>query len=302
MHQIRRLSPALQILALAVGAVATLARPAVGQQPPGTDIFLVELADHGGTLTVSRAVNITDRDGYDNQPAFTPDGSAILYTSIRGDGQADIYRYELATGQIDRVTRTMESEYSPTPLPDGQGFSVVRVEADSTQRLWRFGWEGDRAELLLPEVRPVGYHAWVDEATVGLFVLGSPPTLQIANLRTGEAETVAEGIGRSLHRVPGRREISFTRRSAEGERWIEAVDVDSRDIRRLVQIVGPGEDYAWLPDGRIIMGQGSVLFIWDPMTDGGWVELADLSGYGIDGITRLAASPEGDRIAIVGAR
>ena len=39
----------------------------------------------------SRLVNITNRPGYDNQPAF--DGSAILYTSIRS-GQADIWRFE----------------------------------------------------------------------------------------------------------------------------------------------------------------------------------------------------------------
>jgi Tol biopolymer transport system component len=256
----------------------------------------------GGVLVVGQPARVTDRDGYDNQPSFAPDGGSLLYTSIREDGQADIYRYDIASGLTSRVTQTAESEYSATSLPDGSGISVVRVEADSTQRLWRFGWEGGKPELLLSAVRPVGYHAWADEFTLGLFVLGTPATLQLADLRTGEAEIVVEGIGRSLHRVPGRRAISFLRRDGEGDRWIEEIDVANRAIRRLVQPRGRGEDYAWTPDGRIVMAEGSKLFIWDPAKGGEWQELADLAGTGIREVTRLAISAAGDRLALVAAR
>ena len=41
-----------------------------------------------------------------------------------------------------RVTNTPESEYSPTVTPDGAHISVIRVEADGTQRLWRFTLDG----------------------------------------------------------------------------------------------------------------------------------------------------------------
>ncbi len=296
MSWLRRFFVLFPLLALAA------ARPAAAQQPPGTDIFLVELTVRAGALQVGRPIRVTDRTGYDNQPNFTPDGRGILYTSIREDGQADIYRYEIESGLTSQVTRTAESEYSATALPDGRGISVVRVEADSTQRLWRFGWEGEEPELLLAGVRPVGYHAWADEATLGLFVLGSPATLQLADLRTGRAEVVAEGIGRSLHRVPGRRAISFLRRTGEGERWIEEIDVESRATRRLVQPLERGEDYAWTPDGRIVMAAGSKLYLWDPALGGEWREIADLTGAGVGGITRLAVSPAGDRLALVAAR
>ena len=159
-----------------------LAAPrATAQQPPGTDIYLVDLEVRGGRLQLGTPLNITDRDGYDNQPSFTADGRSVLYTSIREDGQADIYRYEIEGRETVRVTRTAESEYSPTHTPDGRGISVVRVEPDSTQRLWRFGHDGGEPELLLSEIRPVGYHAWADEETVALFVLGTPATLQLAS-------------------------------------------------------------------------------------------------------------------------
>jgi dipeptidyl aminopeptidase/acylaminoacyl peptidase len=290
---------------LALGAfgalVALLPTPAAAQAPAGTDIWLADLAIRGGRLEVGAPVNITDRDGYDNQPAFTPDGRAVLYTSIREDGQADIYRYDIATRAHERVTRTPESEYSPTPLPDGSGFSVIRVEADSTQRLWRFAADGSGAALVLEAVRPVGYHAWGDDAAVALFVLGDPPTLRIADARSGRVDVVASDIGRSLHRIPGRREISFLHRVAGGERWIEAVDLATREVRPLAPPLDGSEDYAWTPDGTLLMGQGSRLFRWDADARE-WRLVADLATAGVRGITRIAVSPRGDRLAIVGDR
>src|SRR5881394_3042302 len=105
------------------------------QQPPSTDIFLAPLSIEDGRPVIGSPVNVTNRPGYDNQPSFTPDGHALLFTSIHDDGQSDIYRYDLATKEITRVTNTPESEYSATVMPGNQRFSVVRVEMDSTQRL-----------------------------------------------------------------------------------------------------------------------------------------------------------------------
>ena len=37
-----------------------------------------------------------------------------------------------------------------------------RVEADGTQRLWKVGELGEGPTLVLPGVKPAGYHAWID--------------------------------------------------------------------------------------------------------------------------------------------
>jgi hypothetical protein len=42
--------------------------------PPATDIFLADLAVADGRFAVSAPRNLTARDGYDNQPAFSRDG------------------------------------------------------------------------------------------------------------------------------------------------------------------------------------------------------------------------------------
>ena len=41
----------------------------------------------------------------------------------------------------------------------------------------------------------------------------------------------------------------------------------------------PAEDYAWLPDGQLIMGRGSKLYLRTPGDDREWRELADFSTH-----------------------
>ncbi|MDX1546708.1 MAG: hypothetical protein R3247_06960, partial [Rhodothermales bacterium] len=244
-------------------------------------------------------VNVTNRAAYDNQPFFTPDGQALLYTAYQ-DTQTDIYRADLGGAQIAfrPMTRTPESEYSPTPLPGG-GFSTVRVEADGTQRLWRFDADG-AASLVLDAVAPVGYHAWADDHTVALFVLGDPPTLQLADTRTGRADTLARNIGRSLHRVPGSQRISFVQKG--GAAWtIRTLDPATGALETVTETLPEREDYAWTPDGRLLMADGAVLYEWTPESEG-WRVLVDFTAAGITNLTRLAVSPDGTRLALVADR
>src|SRR5437870_6142781 len=119
---------------------------------PDTDIFLV---DFSNGAPKGKPVNITQREGYDNQPYFLPHSPHLFYTSI-AKNQADIYRYNLKTGKSAAFTNTPESEYSTGLTPDGKFISVVRVEADQkTQRLWEFPLNGGPPRLVLTNIKPV---------------------------------------------------------------------------------------------------------------------------------------------------
>ena len=278
-------------------ATPTAPRPA----PPPPDIYLASLKLDVGKVVVGAPLNITDRPGYDNQPAFTADGSSVFFTSVREDAQADIYRYDIATKRTARITTSApESEYSATQFDRGRAISVIRVERDSTQRLWKIPLDGKAASVILERVKPVGYHAWADDHTLALFVLGSPNTLQVADTRTGKADTITTNIGRSLHRIPGSSRISFVHKISPMEWWIESLDPSSRQMARVVRLPSGVEDYAWMSDASIVCGNGSKLVRWaGKNTDNGWKDIADLSTDGVKGITRLAISPRGDRIAFV---
>ena len=276
----------------------------LAQGRPSTDVWMVSLAGPG-VPRVGRAENLTHRTGYDNQPAFTPDGGALLYTVIEGNGPSDIWRLDLATRTRSNVTRTaVESEYSATPMPDGVHFSSVRVEADSTQRLWRFALRGDEPPtLLLEHIKPVGYHVWASGVTLVLYVLGAPlgtpggppATLQVADVRVGTGTVMARDIGRALQNIPGRAAVSYLQNGSNGA-WITALDLQTGASTPIAKAPERSDYHVWTLDGVLLAGSGSRILAW---VGGRWDVVADLAADGVRGISRLAISPKGDRLAFV---
>jgi hypothetical protein len=298
---------------LAVGLLAQSQPVSASQAAPDTEVFLAPLSIAGGKLTLGTPQNISNSPGYDNQPAFTPDGRTVMFTSARGGpplggraAQMDIYRYDLAARRVAPVTQTPESEYSATVMPDGRRLSVIRVEADGTQRLWSVTLDGQEPALVLRDIKPVGYHAWLDDRTLALFVLGDPATLQIADVRTGAAQVAARGIGRSLQRVPGGG-VSFVQRAGSGaERSMtisEVTMVNGKAVTRVLTTAAPAatdEFVAWTPDGTLLMSAAGKLYSW--RAGGEWQVVADLDRLGLKSVTRLAVSPGGDWLALVAAK
>jgi hypothetical protein len=282
---------------LAQGQAASQQNTPPQNAPPSTDIFLVDLENRNGRLSAGNPVNIIRREGYDNQPYFLPDGASLLFTSIREGTLPDIYHYTLADKSITQMTRTPEGEYSPTPA--GKFFSVIRVEADQTQRLWKFPFDGGAPSLVLENIKPVGYHCWLDENTLALFVLGRPATLQIADTRTGKAEVMESNIGRSLHRHPLRGTLTFVHKLSETEWTIKEMDIKTRKVETITKTLAGSEDFTWTKDGMILMASGAKLYKFDPAKDKDWQQVADFASAGIKNITRLAVSPRGDKLALV---
>jgi hypothetical protein len=284
------------------------------QAPPDTEIYLLPMRTADGTITLGAPANVTNNPGYDNQPFFTADSRSVLFTSIRGGGtQTDIYRYDISTAETKQVTDTPESEYSPTITPSG-ALAVVRVELDEakTQRLWRFTADGRDPRVVLENVKPVGYHAWADDHTVAMFILGAgggaPATLQLADTRTGQAKVIATDIGRSIQPIPGpgaTRAISFVQRVRENGKTalvIKELNPATQAVADLTPAVeGSTEaDTAWTPDGTLLMTRGGVLYSWR-RGQSGWKEVASLEQLGLTGVTRIAVSPRGNWLAVVAA-
>ena len=272
-----------------------------------TDVYLasIERTDEGVTLTQVR--NLTDRDGYDNQPAFSKDGSTLYYTRMEGTGdevQTDIWQIELAAEKAEpRVLfSTPESEYSPTLVPGADALSVIRVEGDGSQKLWRLPLDGKPASRILDDVAPVGYHAWAGDELV-LFVLGEPHELQRVrgDKASNRGRVVAKDIGRALKKIPDQDAFSFVQKTVEGKEgwWIQRISIEGDEITPLIQTFKDREDFTWSPDRKLWMADGSKIFRWCPACGEGWWPVADLSDQGIENITRMAVSPDGHTLAFV---
>lgn len=266
-------------------------------QPPSMDIYLCDFREVDGRVELGEPLNVTARNGYDNQPCFAPDGGWFLYASADSSGHTDVFRYAIDTGMTGRVTRTPEDEYSPTFLPGGGGFSSVRVESDGvTQRLWRFDLDGTNPQLVLSDVDSVGYHAWLDGNTLALFIVGNPHSLRVVDVRDGIEHTVATGVGRCVMGFPGSSDAVFT--VVDRNRgWFYRLERPSMRVERLYRMLDGSEDAAWTPSGRLLMGLSDAIYVQDADSGTGWWRVGVFGD--VEGLTRIAVSPTGDHLAFV---
>lgn len=281
---VRAAALAGSILALSLFPVAVLR----AQGAPNTEVYLVSLSRDSAGFQFGVPTNVSRFTGYDNQPAFSPDGRALFFTRIGDDAQADIWRMDLLTGRTEPVQRTAESEYSAWPTNDGTALTTVRVEADSAQRLWRLPVNGSAASVLVPDVKPVGYFTFPTDSTLAMFVLGSPATLQLATLGRRGTTTHARDIGRSLHTIPGTSDVSFVQKG--GDTWhLVRFDPASGAQDTLIATRPRREDYVWLDSATVLMGDGTALYTYT-LGESAWTRVADFAYAHITDITRLAVS------------
>lgn len=282
---------------------------------PDTDIFICDVEFKKGKYSFKNLKNITNRTGYDNQPQFI-DNQTILYTSIREDGQADIYQINLTTGKITQVTSTPEDEYSPTLMPDGKHISTVRVEADSTQRLWKFPLgKPDSFSLVLPDVKGVGYHEWINDSMLALFMLGNPFTLQLANTNSKLQPAVLDSfIGRSIQCNKNGTLFYVSKRDSDvwciKSRYFgsEKTDLSVLDyyerIGSSVFFCGyQVEDFFYTSDNALWFGNKSKLIriYLKPKNkqEENHLEVFDFKGTPAENFYRIAISPDGKKLALV---
>ena len=264
MH-LRAVVAAVMLCSLAAGPAA--AQPPAVPSPPapprpnaaaatqGTDIYWMDLSVRGGAVTLGKPVRLTDRPGYDNQPLFSPDGKSIYYTAIDADGQADIQSLRLRQRHDAARRATPESEYSPTPTPDARALSVVRVEANETQRLWRFPRDGARRSCCFPS-QACRLPRLVPTRT--RWCCSCSETRPPCGSRTGARQ--GRGRGRRDRALPaqgpGQERGQLRAKVARGEWWLSKSWTSGRarppasSARRRAS-----EDYAWLPDGAAAGGR-----------------------------------------------
>lgn len=263
---------------------------------PYTEVYLFDLEKTKDGYALNNPLNVSDNPGYDNQPSFSKDGNTLMYTSWQSDEQTDIIRYDINKKSKVRFTKSDGSEYSPTESFDGNYVSTIILERDGRQLLWAYGLKTANPEILVKDL-VIGYHCWYNLSTLFSFVLGEPSTLQKNDLKAGENSIIDEQIGRSLHRIPGKKAISYI--SKKSDEWsIIAYQPKSGKQKVLAKTLPDSEDMAWTPNRNMIMGKGSELF-YRKMNGTSWSALADLAEYELTGITRIAVSPDGKKIAVV---
>jgi hypothetical protein len=180
----------------------------------------------------------------------------------------------------------------------------VRVEADSTQRLWRFDMNGENPRLVLSDVDSVGYFAWIDKTHVAVFVLGNekrkqPHTLRVVDVKTQYETVIAHDIGRALHRRPGSNDLSFVVREPDGVYRFFLLEPGRTSGQPMLRAVGSGQDAAWYGDKTLLMASDAIIYSARPDQDPEWYQIEDFTSTDIGTITRMVVSPDRRRLAFV---
>ncbi|WP_372366210.1 TolB family protein [Candidatus Uabimicrobium sp. HlEnr_7] len=240
--------------------------------------------------------NITNRNGYDNQPYFSLDSKHVYYSSIRGEKNSDIYRYSLVNNSTQQITTSEEAEYSPTILNDKNDFSVVRVENDKKQRMWKFS-EG-KAQVVAEQIDQIGYHCWLDNTTIAVFRIEKTMNLKLIDVKDGKMQHATNNIGRALFLNPNDNKLLFVNKENEKQFTIcKLLNYKEKiSIEKITDVVGKGEDFACTITGKIIMASGNKVYIrqqhkWSLIFDG----KNEFQGT----FNRIAISPDNTKICIV---
>jgi len=279
--------------------VLLLATFAIAQ--PNTDVYVMDLRKTDSTFTISNFKNISNSDGYDNQPSFM-DNNSLLYAGSE-NGQTEIQLYSISENTKRRVnTPTAGGEYSPKLMPDGKHIAAVRLDTTGLQRLYKYDLTNPNqtgSQLLLSELE-IAYYDFYDEAYIVASVLsGGQLDLVIANISRDEAGLYVENVGRSIHKVPTTSTVSYTVVNEEKNLDVFVVDVNkAEDTYFVCQLPVGIQDHTWIDATTLLLGSGSKLYMYDMFGPGEWVEVADLSAENIQNITRITVSPDKNNIAL----
>ena len=267
-----------------------------------TEIYLFDLLENDGQITISNPINISKNEGYDNQPSFTEDGSAVLFSSFR-EGQSDISKYYIQENYRVWITDTKESEFSPHVVPGKKKyFTCVRLNEDGGQFLYKYAYKKKLPELLIPDLK-VGYYLWLNEKSVLSFVIGDIETLQVNNFKFKIRYPIQSNIGRSIHKIPnsgglGTNLVSFISMNHEVPE-IYSIDPQTSDSKYITDVLAGSQDLTWTNKGTILMGNEGQIYKFHPGEDKKWQAINIDTEIPFEGISRLVISPDGSKLAVV---
>jgi hypothetical protein len=269
-------------------------------QLPAVDIYYGSLSTTDGKWELSGLKNVTARAGYDNQPSFSADGNLIYFTSIRDSFQADIYTYNISTGATTQLTNTLESEYSPVLLSNGKYYSTVRVEKDSSQRLWSFSVSKSKPKLMLEKIDSVGYYCAIDKKRYAFFMVTDTPSLMLADIKKQTGKTIDVNIGRCIKTIPGENAISYIVKTSASEYMIKRFDLTTQTSSLISIIPAVSEDFIWTANGDLLMARDNQLWLYSYSSDSPtWSRIITVKELKGKKIYRLALAADGKSFAFV---
>jgi WD40 repeat protein len=270
------------------------------QQEP--EVYLMDLHTAVDSFSVNNFKNISINKGYDSQPSFIND-TQLVYAGTE-NGQTEIIRYDTNLETKGKVNKTtLGGEYSPQKFPSLERIAAVRLDPDGLQRLYGYDLNTNNSEEskeLITDYK-VAYFAFHDNNNiVASIIIDDQLDLFKANLTSGEVVKITSNTGRSIHKVPGTDNVSYTAVNKDGIHEVYIINILGDNQSYYVCDLPIGiQDHCWLTGTKLLLGSGDTLYVYDLFGNGKWEKVADLSSENISEINRVTVSPDQKKLAIV---
>ncbi len=188
---------------------------------------------------------ITTGVGEDVSPSVSRDGSALAYSTVRMG--MDVWKLDLASGQMSRLTSETTREDQPQISPDGRQL-LFNSDRSGRSELWTMNFETRQLTLVGPGLSGSG--AWSPDGRA--VASGSEQGLRILDLKSNQTITIAPELATAYP--------SFSR---DGQ-WVCFQGLKGQRARLYRAPAGGGpateiptgeglpNDPSWSPDGKTI--------------------------------------------------
>ncbi len=272
------------------------------------------------TLASFNPVQLTSSAGLELDPSFSPDGTALAYSSDR-DGSFEIYVRGLAPGEVEvQLTADGAQNFEPAFSPDG---STLAYHSREKGGIWLIPASGGEAMRLTAfGSRP----AWSPDGSAIAFQSESSPQLADTTSPALALSTLwqvgLDGASRQLTRAghppgghaapsfsPDGRRIVFSTSPQRGAAEIWSVAVTGEDPVLVAREPSTGYDPTWAADGRSVYFSArarEVNALWQvpvsPKTGGPTGPAVQIANLGLASIRQLAISADGSKMAYAALR
>ena len=262
-----------------------------------TEIHVFDIKKEGENFKLENGVNVSQNEGYDNQPSFYDDHT-ILYAHTRGEF-TDIMLYDLNTKSNRFISKTANGgEYSPQRIPNSNNVSAVRLDKDGLQRFYEYDFAtGTDTEIF--EKLKVAYPTWVDENTVvASVIVGEAMELFICDVKKKECVSMVRNVGRSVKKIPRTNLVSFISKENKNNWLLKSINPKTKEINTITSM-GKTEDMAWMPDGSLLIPRGKRIYRSTPNKSTYRELFFGFTDENINNISRMSVSDDGTKIALV---
>ncbi|GAB5534546.1 MAG: S9 family peptidase [Rubricoccaceae bacterium] len=219
-------------------------------QPGHVHVFVVSA--EGGT---PRQVTSGSYD-HGGTPVWTLDGSALLISADRRDaadfdpGNTELYRVELATGDITALTSRVGPDSQPDVSPDGQRVAYVGTDdrrlGYQVSHLYVMSLDGGAPRQLVEDLdRDIRNPTWVSDHEIAVQYDDEGTTrLAMVDMRTGALRELVDDVGGTSIGRPygggsftaGDGRIAFTLTAPDHPADVAVVNLDGSGEQRLTHL------------------------------------------------------------------